>query len=273
MTEHQRSIDHPPRRHRERHGRRRRGGSGRHTSDGAGDHAEDVRARPRRLARRLVLAAGLRPARAQGPQGVLADAHRRRRALAPVEQGRHPRHPHHRHRQRASNGKSSRTSAWWCIPTAAGPARARSSRSAIGCPRSSGSTPSSRRTASAASTSPPSSAARRCRRRSRRASRAAADRRPRLSSSTRRTAPGSIPRLTPQPNGVALQPIKLTGAREKVAKKTYIRAAKYPQPAFDKALAECKADKIVETFETTAAGHDVMVDAPEWLVEVMLQVS
>jgi hypothetical protein len=80
-------------------------------------------------------------------------------------------------------------------------------------------------------------------------------------------------KLTPQPNGVALQPIRLTGAREKVAKKTYIRASKYPQPAFDKAYAECKADTSWRTFETTAAGHDVMVDAPEWLVDIMLQVS
>jgi pimeloyl-ACP methyl ester carboxylesterase len=80
-------------------------------------------------------------------------------------------------------------------------------------------------------------------------------------------------KLTPQPNGVALQPIKLTGAREKVARKTYIRAVKYPQPAFDRAYAECKADKTWTTFETTAAGHDVMVDAPEWLVEVLLQVA
>jgi pimeloyl-ACP methyl ester carboxylesterase len=80
-------------------------------------------------------------------------------------------------------------------------------------------------------------------------------------------------KTTPQPNGVALQPIKLTGAREKVAKKTYIRAAKYPQPAFDKALAECKADKSWRTFEATNSGHDVMVDAPEWLVDVLLQVS
>jgi pimeloyl-ACP methyl ester carboxylesterase len=80
-------------------------------------------------------------------------------------------------------------------------------------------------------------------------------------------------KLTPQPNGVALQPIKLTGAREKVAKKTYVRAAKYPQPAFDQALAECKADKSWRTFETTEAGHDVMVDAPQWLVDILLQVS
>ena len=80
-------------------------------------------------------------------------------------------------------------------------------------------------------------------------------------------------KTTPQPNGVALQPIRLTGAREKVAKKTYIRAAKYPQPAFDQALAECKADKSWRTFEATNSGHDVMVDAPEWLVDVLLQVS
>jgi hypothetical protein len=43
--------------------------------------------------------------------------------------------------------------------------------------------------------------------------------------------------------GTYLQPIKLSGARDKVAKKTYIRAPKYPAPSFDKALAECKADK------------------------------
>jgi hypothetical protein len=35
------------------------------------------------------------------------------------------------------------------------------------------------------------------------------------------------------------QPIKLSGARETVAKKTYIRAAKFPSPVFDRALAEC----------------------------------
>jgi pimeloyl-ACP methyl ester carboxylesterase len=80
-------------------------------------------------------------------------------------------------------------------------------------------------------------------------------------------------KLTDQPNGVATQPIKLTGKRETIAKKTYIRAPKYPQAAFDKALAECKADKTWKTFETTTSGHDVMVDAPEWLVEILLQVS
>ena len=80
-------------------------------------------------------------------------------------------------------------------------------------------------------------------------------------------------KLTDQPNGVATQPIKLTSKREAIAKKTYIRAPNYPQAAFDKALAECKTDKTWQTFETTTAGHDVMIDAPEWLVEILLQVS
>src|SRR5262245_10988066 len=79
-------------------------------------------------------------------------------------------------------------------------------------------------------------------------------------------------KLTRQPNGVALQPIRLTGAREKVGRKTYIRAPKYPQAAFDKALVECKADKTWQTFETDA-GHDVMVDKPEWLAGILLKVS
>ena len=50
-------------------------------------------------------------------------------------------------------------------------------------------------------------------------------------------------KLTPQPVGISFQPIKLTGALQRVPRKTYIRAPKYPQPAFDKAYAACKADK------------------------------
>jgi pimeloyl-ACP methyl ester carboxylesterase len=79
-------------------------------------------------------------------------------------------------------------------------------------------------------------------------------------------------KMTPQPVGVSLQPIKLTGARERVAKKTYIRAPLYPQPRFDEAYAKCKADKTWRTMEADC-GHDVMVDAPEWLVEALLQAS
>src|SRR5258708_33918777 len=79
-------------------------------------------------------------------------------------------------------------------------------------------------------------------------------------------------KVTPQPVGVALQPIRLTGARDRVAKKTYIRAASYPQQIFDKYLAICKADRTWRTFEIPC-GHDVMVDMPERLAEVLGEVA
>jgi pimeloyl-ACP methyl ester carboxylesterase len=80
-------------------------------------------------------------------------------------------------------------------------------------------------------------------------------------------------KLTQQPNGVAMQPIKLTGAIEKVAKKTYIRAPRYAQKAFDKAYADCKADKTWQTFENTKSGHDVMVDEPAWLTDILIKAA
>jgi pimeloyl-ACP methyl ester carboxylesterase len=80
-------------------------------------------------------------------------------------------------------------------------------------------------------------------------------------------------KVTDQPNGVATQPITLTGARDRIAKKTYIRAPRYPQKAFDKALADCKADGTWKTFVNEDSGHDVMVDQPEWLANILLQVA
>lgn len=79
-------------------------------------------------------------------------------------------------------------------------------------------------------------------------------------------------KTSPQPVGVALQPIRLTGAREKVAKKTYIRAPKYPQPSFDQYYAAKKADPTWRTLEVPC-GHDVMVDMPERLVEILLEAA
>jgi hypothetical protein len=61
-------------------------------------------------------------------------------------------------------------------------------------------------------------------------------------------------------------------AREKVPKKTYIRATKFPLAAFDKALAECKLDKSWSTFEI-ASSHSVMLDEPERLAELLVQAA
>jgi pimeloyl-ACP methyl ester carboxylesterase len=78
--------------------------------------------------------------------------------------------------------------------------------------------------------------------------------------------------LTPQPLGVALQPIKLTGARERVTKKAYIRAPQYPQPTFDAYYLAKKADRSWRTYEVPC-GHDVMIDMPERLTEILLAVA
>ncbi len=77
-------------------------------------------------------------------------------------------------------------------------------------------------------------------------------------------------KLMPQPVGVAMQPVRLTGARERVAKKLYIRAPSYPQPGLDAAYAKCKANLAWRTMEAPC-GHDVMVDAPDWLADVLVK--
>jgi pimeloyl-ACP methyl ester carboxylesterase len=78
-------------------------------------------------------------------------------------------------------------------------------------------------------------------------------------------------KMTPQPVGPFLQPVKLTGAREKVAKKTFIRIPKFPYASIDRAFAECKADKSWTALENTTSGHAAMVDEPEWLTGVLLR--
>ncbi|MBK3664772.1 alpha/beta hydrolase [Bradyrhizobium diazoefficiens] len=80
-------------------------------------------------------------------------------------------------------------------------------------------------------------------------------------------------KATPHPVGTYLQPIKVSGALQKIAKKTYVRLPKFPQPLFDKALADCKGDKSWATFELPDVGHIVMLDAPDRVSELILQAA
>jgi hypothetical protein len=57
-----------------------------------------------------------------------------------------------------------------------------------------------------------------------------------------------------------MQAIKLTSKRDAIAKKTYIRAPKYLQAAFDMALSDCKAGGGRQSFVNDNSGHDVMID-------------
>jgi pimeloyl-ACP methyl ester carboxylesterase len=76
---------------------------------------------------------------------------------------------------------------------------------------------------------------------------------------------------TPHPIKCFTQKVALTGARERIAKKSYIRAASYPSPPFDHGLATARA-KGWRAYEV-ACGHDVMIDMPERLAEILQDVA
>ena len=77
---------------------------------------------------------------------------------------------------------------------------------------------------------------------------------------------------TPQPIGTMVEKIKLSGARERIPKKTYIRASGYPNVSFEKARARANADRAWRTYEVPC-GHDVMIDDPDRLTEILLEVA
>ena len=78
----------------------------------------------------------------------------------------------------------------------------------------------------------------------------------------------------PQPIETMTEQVRIAGARDRIAKKSYIRAGAYPNPGFDAALArlKTKTDKAWRTYDVPC-GHDVMVDMPERLAEILLEVS
>jgi pimeloyl-ACP methyl ester carboxylesterase len=75
---------------------------------------------------------------------------------------------------------------------------------------------------------------------------------------------------TRQPIGTMTEKIKVTGARDRIAKKIYIRASGYPNVSFDKAFARVKADRGWRVYEVPC-GHDVMIDEPDRLTDILLE--
>jgi pimeloyl-ACP methyl ester carboxylesterase len=76
---------------------------------------------------------------------------------------------------------------------------------------------------------------------------------------------------TPQPIKCFTQKQTLTGARERIANKVYIRTADYPNAMFDSGLATARA-KGWRTYEVPC-GHDVMIDSPGRLAEILEEVA
>ncbi|UJW83280.1 alpha/beta fold hydrolase [Hydrogenophaga sp. SL48] len=75
--------------------------------------------------------------------------------------------------------------------------------------------------------------------------------------------------ITPQPLGVSMDPVRLSGARERVPHKLYVRTPLFPQPVFDAALARCQADAGWRTAVMDGCGHDPMIDDPEGLAALL----
>jgi pimeloyl-ACP methyl ester carboxylesterase len=78
--------------------------------------------------------------------------------------------------------------------------------------------------------------------------------------------------LTPQPIGVSLQPIKLTGARNRIAKKAFILATGYNNPPFVASHKALKNDPSWRLFDLPCH-HDVMVEMPAELTEILLEIA
>ena len=79
-------------------------------------------------------------------------------------------------------------------------------------------------------------------------------------------------KFTAQPVGVAFNPIRLTGARDRVPKKTYVRAKGYDNPNFEAYYAKVRSDPSWRTYEMPC-GHEVMIDMPERTAEILLEVA
>jgi pimeloyl-ACP methyl ester carboxylesterase len=77
---------------------------------------------------------------------------------------------------------------------------------------------------------------------------------------------------TPHPIGTFTEKVKIDGARDRVAKRAYIRAKEYPSPSFDAARARAEASGGWRVYDM-ACGHDAMVDMPERLTEILLEVA
>jgi pimeloyl-ACP methyl ester carboxylesterase len=76
---------------------------------------------------------------------------------------------------------------------------------------------------------------------------------------------------TPQPIQCWLQKLSLTGARERIGKKTYVRAVGYANPYFDAGLASAR-ERNWRIYELPC-GHDVMLDMPERLAQILQEVA
>lgn len=79
-------------------------------------------------------------------------------------------------------------------------------------------------------------------------------------------------KCTPQPLQTFLDRPSLTGARERVPRKLYVRAAGYAGPTFEAALERLQADTTWTT-HSLSCGHDMMIDQPRQTADLILRAA
>ena len=79
-------------------------------------------------------------------------------------------------------------------------------------------------------------------------------------------------KVTAHPTKCFTEPLHVTDAYQKIAKKVYIRAPAFTQPSFDAAYARCRADSTWKTLELPC-GHHVMIDMPGELSAIIESVA
>ena len=79
-------------------------------------------------------------------------------------------------------------------------------------------------------------------------------------------------KCTPHPLATLTDKITVTGGRDRIAKKAYIRAKGYPSAPFDAVQAKLETAAGWRVYEMPC-GHDAMIDMPERLTEILLEVA
>ena len=79
-------------------------------------------------------------------------------------------------------------------------------------------------------------------------------------------------KCTPHPTATLSEKIALTGARDRIARRAYIRAKGFESPGFDRAQAKAQAASGFRVYDMPC-GHDAMVDMPDRLTDILLEVA
>jgi pimeloyl-ACP methyl ester carboxylesterase len=78
---------------------------------------------------------------------------------------------------------------------------------------------------------------------------------------------------TPHPIRTMVDKIRTTGAGERIAKKAYVRNTDYTNGPFDAQQAKIQNNPSWRKYTVKKSGHDTMIDAPDQLTDILLEVA